>query len=299
MDNNPRLNNYSFITDGPIFMGANRTIKDCEIIIYGVPYDGTTSFNPGTRFGPDAIKQVSSSLETYCPKLKVDLGSLNYADLGLLEIPHGPPEKIINLVSNVTKEIVNVNKKQLIIGGEHSISVGSVKSLADIYPDLIVIQLDAHADLRDEWLGSEYNHACTMRRILDFIPSKNLLQVGIRSGTKSEFEELNKSNRLINIYHGQAAIELKKSLQEHCNKPVYLTLDLDWFDPSVMPGTGTPEPGGFLWQDFESILDILKDQKVVAADVMELSPKLDHSEISSLLAAKVIRSLLILMSKGN
>ncbi len=280
-------------------MGAKRSTNGCKVGIFGVSYDGTTSFRPGTRFGPSAIREVSNGLETFCPQLNLDLENLTFADLGSLEISYGAPEPVISSVKQATKKLLNQGLNPLILGGEHSISSGAVAAVAENHPDLILLQLDAHADLRQEWLKSRYNHACTMSRCLEVLPSKQIFQLAIRSGTREEFKELKEKKRLISHRHGKPATGLKEALTPHLGKPIYLTLDLDWFDPSVMPGTGTPEPGGYLWEDFAAVIDVLKKHNLVAADVVELSPQLDSSGISSILAAKVTRSLLMLLSKSN
>ena len=285
-----------FNTEGTIFMGASRNTTNCAIGIFGVPYDGTTSFRPGSRFGPSAIRQVSSSLETFCPQLNLDLKNVKFADLGSLEIPFGAPEPVINLVKNATNQILTKGIKPLLLGGEHSVITGAVDATVQHYSDLILVQLDAHADLREEWLGSKYNHACTMRRCLDIIPSEKLFQVGIRSGTREEFEDLRKNNRLILHEAGKPANYLREVLTPFIGHPIYLSIDLDWFDPSFLPGTGTPEPGGYSWNDFAFIIDVLKEHNIVAADIVELAPQLDPLGISSILAAKVTRSILLLLS---
>jgi len=297
MSNKKNLNSISFNNEGGIFMGAKRSIKGCKVGIFGVAYDGTTSFRPGTRFGPSAIREVSFGLETYCPQLDLDLKTINFADLGSLEIPYGAPEPVIESVKQATKYLLQKGLKPLILGGEHSISAGAVEATAEYKHDLILIQLDAHADLRQEWLGSHHNHACTMRRCLEVLPSKHILQLGIRSGTRQEFQELREKKRLISLTHGLPATALEEALTPHLGKPIYITVDLDWFDPSVMPGTGTPEPGGFLWTDFSAVINVLQKHQLIAADVVELSPQLDPSGISSILAAKVSRSLLMLLNK--
>ncbi|WP_320673680.1 agmatinase [Prochlorococcus sp. MIT 1341] len=285
-----------FNTEGPIFMQSRRDPKGCSIGIIGVPYDGTTSFRAGTRFGPAAIREVSTSLETYCPQLKLDLENIDYADLGSLDIPIGKPKKVINLVKKGTKKIIRNGLKPLILGGEHSITSGAVQAVANFYPDVIMIQLDAHADLRNQWQKTKYSHACAMRRCLDVLPSKQLIQVGIRSGTKEEFDEIDLQKRMVSTENGELANSLTKALSPHKDKPIYLTVDLDWFDPSVLPGTGTPEPGGFYWNDFASLLDVIRQYNLIAADVVELAPELDPSKCSSVLAAKVTRSLIMLLS---
>ena len=287
------INNFD--TEGAIFMGAFRDYENCNIVIYGVPYDGTTSFRAGSRFGPSSIREVSNGIETYCPEFDKDLAEIKYADLGSLIIPYGSPEPVINLVEKTSINLISKNIKPLILGGEHSISIGAVKAAYNYYSDLILIQLDAHADLRNDWLGSKNNHACTMRRCLEVMPNNEFFQIGIRSGTKKEFQELRQTKRLITFDSNKSVASFAKMLSLYKGKPIYLTIDLDWFDPSVLPGTGTPEPGGFFWQDFMKIMNILKDHQVIAADIVELAPQLDHSGISSILAAKVARSLLMIL----
>ena len=272
-------------------MGASRDPKGCKVGLFGVPYDGTTSFRPGTRFGPAAVREVSTGLETYCPQLDLDLETMAYADLGAVEIPFGAPEPVLETVHNATIHVQDLQLKPLMLGGEHSISSGAVAAVAEQHPDLALVQLDAHADLRHEWLGSRHSHACAMRRCLEVLPSRELLQIAIRSGTKEEFSELRSSDRLVPFN------QMVSRLQNWRGKPLYLTVDLDWFDPAVMPGTGTPEPGGFLWQHFAELVSELRHHHLVGADVVELAPQLDPSGISSVLAAKVTRSLLLLMAQ--
>lgn len=276
-----------FNRDGAIYMGAQRDPAGCQVGLFGVPYDGTTSFRPGTRFGPAAIRQVSDGLETYDPQLDADLEDIAFADLGAVEISFGAPEPVVEAVRQATNAVLDLGLKPLMLGGEHSISSGAVAAVAERYPDLVLLQLDAHADLRESWLGGRHSHACAMRRCLEVLPSGELLQLAIRSGTKQEFQELRREQRLVGMQ------QLAARLQAIQGRPLYLTVDLDWFDPSVMPGTGTPEPGGYLWADFTELTALLQRQNLVAADVVELAPGLDSSGCSSVLAAKVVRSLLL------
>ena len=279
-----------FDSEGGIFMGSRRDPAGCSVGLFGVPYDGTTSFRPGTRFGPAAIREVSQGLETYCPQLDLDLEDLAYADLGAVDIPFGAPEPVVNAVQQATTAVLDLGLKPLMLGGEHSISSGAVAAVANQHPDLVLVQLDAHADLREEWLGARHSHACAMRRCLEVLPSQTLFQLAIRSGTREEFNELQESGRLM-----PSIDALQQALAPLKGKPIYLTVDLDWFDPAVLPGTGTPEPGGFLWRDFAAVVDVLRGHRLVAADVVELAPQLDSSGVSSVLAAKVTRSLILLM----
>ena len=280
-----------FETDGAIYMGSQRDPAGCRVGLFGVPYDGTTSFRPGTRFGPAAIREVSSGLESYCPQLDLDLEDLAFADLGALDIPFGAPEPVVMAVQRATEAVLALGLKPLMLGGEHSISSGAVAAVAAQHPDLVLVQLDAHADLRHEWLGAKHSHACAMRRCLEVLPSQQLLQIAIRSGTREEFSELRATGRLVAIE------QLVQTLQPLRGKPIYLTVDLDWFDPAVLPGTGTPEPGGFMWNHFAELITELSQHNLVAADVVEMAPMIDPSGVSSVLEAKVVRSLLL--SLGN
>ena len=283
-----------FDSDGSIFMGSRRDPAGCRIGLFGVPYDGTTSFRPGTRFGPAAIREVSQGLETYCPQLEMDLEDLAFADLGAVDIPFGAPEPVVEAVQQATGTVLDLGLKPLMLGGEHSISSGAVAAVAEQHPDLVLVQLDAHADLREEWLGARHSHACAMRRCLEVLPSGDLLQLAIRSGTRDEFQELQSSGRRITD-----AAALRQALKPLQGKPIYLTVDLDWFDPAVLPGTGTPEPGGFLWRDFAAVVEVLREHRLIAADVVELAPQLATSGVSSVLAAKVTRSLILLMGAAD
>jgi agmatinase len=278
-----------FDSDGTIYMGSRRDPAGCSVALFGVPYDGTTSFRPGTRFGPAAIREVSSGLESYCPQLDLDLEDLAFADLGAVMIPFGAPEPVLQAVRQATASLLALGLRPLMLGGEHSISSAAVGAVAERYPDLVLVQLDAHADLRHEWLGARHSHACAMRRCLEVLPGGELLQIAIRSGTRAEFEELHATGRLLGLE------QLGPRLRALRGRPLYLTVDLDWFDPAVMPGTGTPEPGGFFWPDFAGLIEELRHHQLVAADVVELAPQLDVSGGSAVLAAKVTRSLLLLL----
>jgi agmatinase len=196
---------------------------------------------------------------------------------------------VVQAVREAAAAVLDLGLRPLMLGGEHSISSGAVAAVAERHPDLALVQLDAHADLRQEWLGTRHSHACAMRRCLEVLPSGELRQIAIRSGTREEFTELRSSGRLVPI---AAMAEALKPLR---GRPLYLTVDLDWFDPAVLPGTGTPEPGGFHWGDFAALVSELRHHQLVAADVVELAPQLDASGVSSVLAAKVVRSLLLLL----
>ncbi len=285
------MNATQFDREGAIYMGSRRDPAGCSVGLFGVPYDGTTSFRPGARFGPAAIREVSGGLETYDPQLDRDLEEMTFADLGAVAIPFGAPEPVVAAVRAATASVLEMGLAPLMLGGEHSISSGAVAAVAERHPDLVLVQLDAHADLREEWLGARHSHACAMRRCLDVLPGGTLLQIAIRSGTREEFQELRARNRWVAIERiAEALLPLR-------GRPVYLTVDLDWFDPAILPGTGTPEPGGFFWSDFAHLVEELRHHNLVAADVVELAPQLDPSGASAVLAAKVTRSLLLLLGQ--
>ena len=289
----PEVMAQLFDDSSSCFMACRRGLGKGAVALFGVPYDGTTSFRPGSRFGPAAIRAVSAGLETYDPQLNRDLEAASLRDLGDLRIPFGAPEPVIELVQEGTATLLQAGMGPLMLGGEHSITTGAVAAVAAVHPNLALLQLDAHADLRHTWLGSRHSHACAMRRCLQVLPSGTLLQLGIRSGSRAEFQELRDSGRGIAADAGS----LDRALAPLRGRPLYLTVDLDWFDPAVLPGTGTPEPGGFFWHDWARLVEELCHHNLVAADVVELSPQWDPSDCSSLLAAKVVRSLLLLLDR--
>ena len=277
-----------FDDHGPRYLESRRAAKPGDIAFFGVPFDGTTSFRPGTRFGPDHIRTASIVLESYSPDQDRDLADVGYCDLGNLEVPMGPPTPMVERVREAVSTLLDADLIPLMLGGEHSVTTGALEAVAARHPDLLLIQLDAHADLRESYLGQHHNHACTMRRCLETVGPERLIQVGIRSGTRDEFIEMRDGKRL--IWPVQAA-SLADAIAARGECPIYLTVDLDVFDPGVLPGTGTPEPGGIFWPDFAALLDAIPLGRLVAADVVELSPPLDPTGSSSVYAAKVAREV--------
>ncbi|QDG53574.1 agmatinase [Persicimonas caeni] len=279
----------------PLLLGAVRAFEPGNTVIFGVGYDGTTSYRPGTRFGPDAIRRASDGLETYSPTQDADLEDLQITDAGNLAITFGSPEPVAAQVADTVEEILEKGGRPMMLGGEHSLTPGAVRGALRHHPDLVVVQLDAHADLRPDYLGERFSHACAMRRCLDVLgPGEDrLFQVGIRSGTREEWQELRGTERWVE----PSADALRARLEHLGDLPVYLSVDLDVFDPAYMPGTGTPEPGGIDWACFESLLDVLAERRLVASDVVELAPELDPTGVSSVLAAKVVREILLAMGQ--
>lgn len=279
------------------FIGASSDqLEAGKVALLGVAYDGTTSFRPGTRRGPDGMRAVSEAgIETYSPMQDRDLEDLFFSDLGNLAISTAAPEPVIESAYQATCEILAAGALPIILGGEHSITPGPVRAAFEKYPDLAVIQFDAHADLRQEWNGSPQSHACAMRRVLDYLPPERLLQVGIRSGTREEFREMREQNRLVPAEPEAFA----KALQRLGSRPLYVTFDLDVFDPSQLPGTGTPEPGGIDWPTCEALLRALSGARIIGLDLMELAPSLDPTEASAVLAAKLLREWILLVTRDQ
>jgi len=254
-----------------------------KICLFGAPFDSTTSYRPGSRFGPAALREASYSLETYSPIQDADLTDVSFMDSGDIELPFGDPVPGLSLIRAQTQAILTAERIPFLLGGEHLVTLGVVQALAEAYPDLKIIHLDAHADLRHDYLGQQLSHATVMRRIADIIGPDNIRQIGIRSLDKPERELVNqlKSNAYDAIGWAGAC-------------PCYITCDLDILDPSVFPGTGTPEPGGMSFAELTQTLIALVSQVACAGlDVVELAPNQDLSGVSAVVAAKVVRECLI------
>ncbi len=275
------------------FMGSTEDYGDASIVMVGVPMDFTCSFRPGTRFGPQKIREISIGIEEYSIYMDKSLEDYAYFDSGDLDLPFGNVEKSLEIIGQATKEILEDNKFPLFIGGEHLISVPVIKEVYNKYGDeLIVIHFDAHADLREGYLGCPNSHASAVRRLVDFMPGKNIYQFGIRSGTKEEFEYA-KSNT--NMYTVEVLEPLKKMVDKFKGRPVHFTLDIDVVDPAYANGTGTPEPGGISSKELIQALEVMKDLNIVGFDIVEVSPHYDQSDRTALLAAKIIRDMIMIV----
>ena len=270
----------------------NSTYKECDIALFGIPYDGTASYRPGARFGPQAIRREMYGLETYSPYLDRDLADYKVCDLGDLELPFGNREAVLKGAGNETKTILADNKKTLVLGGEHLVSYPVIAEYARKYSDLVVIHFDAHTDLREDFLGETLSHATVMKRVYDIMGDNRIYQFGIRSGTKEEFEFGKAHTNL----HKFDTAGLSVIIDKIKDKPVYVTIDLDVLDPSIFPGTGTPEAGGIT---FKEMIDAIKEMdglNIVGGDIVELSPHYDTSDVSTAVACKILRELLLIMA---
>ncbi|HSA06949.1 MAG TPA: agmatinase [Candidatus Gastranaerophilales bacterium] len=271
------------------WMGSVESFNEADCIMVGLPYDGTCSFRPGARFAPQEIRLASYGIETYSPVFDKDLSEIKFYDAGDIEFEFGDREDSLFKIERAAKETYLQNKKWLGIGGEHLVTFPAVKACLEKYPDLNIIHFDAHTDLINAYLNQKLSHAAVMRRILELISPENLIQTGIRSGTKEEFEWIKENKTLFNDEESFAERIAKLN-----NKPVYLSVDLDVLDPSIFCGTGTPEPGGLTFNELIDRLHLLKNLNIVGADVVELSPHYDMSGVSTITAAKVIREVLFL-----
>ena len=277
------------------FVSASSSYEKSLIVIFGIPFDGTTTFRPGTRFGPNAIREASQGLEDFSPSLEADLTDIAFCDLGDLSFSSDTVEDILKMVKNISEKILADGKSPLALGGEHLLSLPMIESTYQQYPDLKVLHLDAHADLLDSYLGRTLSHATVMRRVRDLIGGENIFQVGIRSGTKEEWNLARENSA--STFFGTGTVD--PILSQIGQSPVYITLDLDVLDPGFAPGVGTPEPGGISPKELFSILYRLKGKKIVGADLVELTPNYDPTNISAIVAAKTVRELLLLMNSPS
>ncbi len=277
------------------FLGCDKEFDEARIVIFGAPFDSTTSYRPGTRFASRTMRAESYGLETYSPYQDLDLEDAAVFDGGDLELCFGDTNQALQDITDCTEKIVSAGKIPLMIGGEHLVTLGAVRSVAAHYPDLHVIHFDAHADLRDDYLGAKLSHATVLHRVWDIIGDDRIYQFGIRSGERAEFRwgSEHVHTQKFNFDGLEEVVEKLKG------KPVYFTIDLDVLDPSVFPGTGTPEAGGVTFlQLLEAILKV-GDLTIVGCDINELSPLLDASGASTAVALKVMRELLLKLEERH
>ncbi|MDO9465551.1 MAG: agmatinase [bacterium] len=273
------------------YICANKKYEEADIVIFGAPFDGTSSYRSGSRFAPDAIREASRSIETYSPLQLKDTEDLKIADIGDLELPFGEKIRALNQVKKLVKDILRDGKVPVAIGGEHLISVATIEECYKKYKNLNVVQLDAHADLRDQYMGERLSHATVMRRISELIGFQNIYQFGIRSGLKEELSLCKKNN----IIYQFSKKDFERLIKAVAKKPTYITLDIDVFDPSFVPGVGNPEAGGICFNTVMTFLEYAKKLHIVGLDLVELSPHCDPSNISSFLAAKLLREMLLVI----
>ncbi len=268
------------------WMAQNPDYETSDIVMLGLPFDGTVSYRSGSRFAPEQIRLASWGLEEYSPVFDKELADVNFHDVGDLEFPLGNTYKSLDMIQENVEQIYKDGKRVFGIGGEHLVTLPEIKAVSKFYNDLAIIHFDAHTDLREEYLGEEMSHSAVIRHCSKIVGADNIKQIGIRSGMKEEWEFMKKHNTLC---HKFSDIDCIKS------KPVFVTVDLDCLDTSIMPGTGTPEAGGMTFKELNEWFKYLKDFNIIGADVVELAPDYDSSGASTAVATKVIRELLMAM----
>jgi len=277
------------------FLACDAPYEEADIVLYGAPFDSTTSYRPGARFGSRAVRSESYGLESYSPYQDKDLLDCTVFDSGDLELCFGSAEAALSDLEMRAGEIVKDGKVPFMIGGEHLVTLAAVRAVREKYPDLHIIHFDAHADLRDDYLGAKLSHACVIRRCHELLGDGRIYQFGIRSGDR---EEWSWGRKHVYTHRFNLAQEsLMEALRALQGKPVYLTVDLDVLDTSVFPGTGTPEPGGVSFDELRSAVTLVcKNAKIAGCDVNELAPMLDVSGASTAVACKIVREMLIALS---
>lgn len=271
-------------------MACDAEYEDAKTVLFGAPFDSTTSYRPGTRFGSRTIRQESFGVETYSPYQDKDMTDYSFFDSGDLELCFGSSEKALQDIEERTQTILEDGKRPFMMGGEHLVTLGAVRAVYKKYPDLHIVHFDAHADLREEYLGAQLSHAAVLKRCWELVGDGKIFQFGIRSGDREEFL-WGKDHVFTNKFNFNGLEKIVESLK---GKPVYFTLDLDVLDPSVFPGTGTPEPGGVTFNELRDAVELVcSSLNIVGCDVNELSPPYDPSGISAAAACKIVREMLL------
>ena len=276
------------------FIGCDSTYEDADIVLYGAPFDSTTSYRPGARFGSSAIRHESFGLETYSLYQDKDLEDVSVFDSGDMELCFGSAESALADIEDRASQILEDGKLPILIGGEHLVTLGAVRAVAKQYPDVHIIHFDAHADLRDDYLGATLSHACVIRRCHDILGDGRIHQFCIRSGERTEFQ-FAADHTDMHPFNFNGLAELVDELKES-GAPVYFTIDLDCLDPSAFPGTGTPEAGGVTFMELLQAIMLVSQTDVVGADINELAPMLDSSGVSTATACKVLRELILALN---
>lgn len=277
------------------FIGCDSEYDQARIVLYGAPFDSTTSFRPGARFGPSAMRHESFGLETYSPYQDADLTDCAVFDSGDMELCFGSAEAALQDIEARAAEILTDGKFPLLLGGEHLVTLGAVRAVVQKYPNLHMIHFDAHVDLRDDYLGAKLSHACVLRRCHDLLGDGRIHQFCIRSGDREEFRFARTHTDLHPF--GFDGLEACVSSLRAQGVPIYFTIDLDCLDPSAFPGTGTPEAGGVSFVQLLEAIRTVCTANVVGADVNELAPALDASGVSTATACKVLREFILALYK--
>lgn len=278
---------------GKVFIGSHPTWEDAKVILYGMPMDWTVSYRPGSRFGPNRIREVSIGLEEYSPYLDRELHEVSFFDAGDIPLPFGNAQKSLDLIEEYVDSILEKGKFPLGMGGEHLVSWPVFRAMYKKYPDLAIIHMDAHTDLREEYEGEPLSHSTPIRKVAGLIGPENVFSFGIRSGMKEEFEWAKEAGMHISKF--EVLEPLKQVLPKLKGRPVYVTIDIDVLDPAHAPGTGTVDAGGITSKELLASIHAIagSDVKVVGADLVEVAPVYDHSDQTANTASKLLREMLL------
>ncbi|MDQ0428270.1 agmatinase [Planomicrobium stackebrandtii] len=278
---------------GKVFIKSHPNYEESKAVLYGMPMDWTVSYRPGSRFGPNKIREVSIGLEEYSPYLDRELGDVKFFDAGDIPLPFGNPEKSLIEIETYVHTLLADNKIPMGMGGEHLVSLPVMKAVASKYDDLAIIHFDAHTDLRENYEGEEYSHSTPIRKIADHIGPKNVYSFGIRSGMKEEFEWAKEQGMHISKF--EVLEPLKKVLPTLEGRNVYVTIDMDVLDPAHAPGTGTVDAGGITSRELLASIHAIAASgvNVVGFDLVELAPVYDHSDQTANTASKLMREMIL------
>jgi agmatinase len=285
-----QTNLLPFLERKASFLCSCDKLDKCDRVIIGLPMDFTTSFRPGTRLAPYRVREVSEGVEEYSIYQDRSLDEIFFYDAGDVSIPFGNVGLSLDRMEATARELLVMNKKIFSIGGEHLVTLPLIKAYKDFFPNLVVIQMDAHADLREDYVGETLSHATVMGHALRIVGDKNLFQLGVRSGTR---EELRYASRCSNLYLDCFLSVMDEVKNKVGKRPVYISLDIDVLDPAFAPGTGTPEAGGVSSRELLQMLNGLSSLNVVGFDMVEISPPYDIGDNTSILGAKIMREALL------
>lgn len=277
---------------GKVFIRSHDNYEESQAVIYGMPMDWTVSFRPGSRFGPSRIREVSIGLEEYSPYLDRLLEDVKYFDAGDIPLPFGHVEGSLEAIRSFVRKVLEDGKMPIGMGGEHLVTWPVIQSVYEKYQDMVIFHFDAHTDLRDNYEGYEYSHSTPIKKACNLIGGKNVYSFGIRSGMKEEFEWAKEN---MNLYKYDVLEPVKKVLPTIGNRPIYLTIDIDVLDPSAAPGTGTTEAGGITSRELLETIHFMAQNgaNVIGFDLVEVAPVYDHSEMTQIVASKILREMIL------
>lgn len=274
------------IPDGSRFLAAEATLDEAACVIQGLPWDGSVSWRDGAREAPKAVRIASDSIETYSPILRRDLEDIALHDAGDVAVAGKDPADAIDAITDATESLLRAGKFVISIGGDHSVSIGTTRAARRVHPDVVHLVYDAHMDMRPSYDGTDLSHACGTRHMA---LAGTTIALGIRSGSREEFTD---ADKMLALWSTEVDItpQIRAMLR---GRPVYVSCDLDVLDPGQLPGTGTPEPGGCSYKELRSSLLSLQGLDIVGVDLVEVSPNLDPSGRSPVVAAELSREIFL------